>query len=68
MVEVSGPTKKDLQNKPSVNANPPSATTPTAAVRPQKSNDSWSLDDFVEIDSNEVGADQQIHFIHLPFM
>ncbi|KAL6729876.1 hypothetical protein Aduo_000890 [Ancylostoma duodenale] len=37
MVEVSGPTKKELQSKPSLNANPPSATAPSAAVRPQKS-------------------------------
>ncbi|KIH57619.1 hypothetical protein ANCDUO_12187 [Ancylostoma duodenale] len=57
MVEVSGPTKKDLQSKPSLNANPPSATAPSAAVRPQKSNDSWSLDEFVEIDSNESATE-----------
>ncbi|EYB94437.1 hypothetical protein Y032_0171g291 [Ancylostoma ceylanicum] len=58
MVEVSGPTRKDIQNKPSTNANPPSATTPSAAaVRPQKSNDSWSLDDFVEIDSDESATE-----------
>lgn len=36
MVEVSGPTKKDIQNKPSVNADPPSTTASSTAVRPQK--------------------------------